>query len=500
MAYVGGYIRVAVHHNVSVVDHLLIDDVIVWGFDDKEVETIPELTVSRHPTLQEQLQISMESPDENSPSLTPPADSRPNVYQLRYSRNPILTATKWHLATPFTPRDLPAGSTFPVPSAPGAIDNALLKAPSAFQSYHVAAMVDDEVVNPSLICFPLAGECAVGSVSTQPLVGVDVISLGNVVATPGDTAIVSFTVRNTGEVTDGFGATATGSTAWVIDQEIMYLELAPSASGTIVARVAVPQSAGDGESDTITLTAISLSDPEVSDGAQAIVTVVGAPCVHLTDHASGNVRLSVTDQGTVGFLVDGDAPGSGFVFPRATGPNRLYIGGFMAATDTSYVLNRDYSRDPIDDWQPEVCLENGPIGPWNQAWRSRYTDGRHPSPRGLQVVESSYAWNDAPDDDYVIFVCSVASTSGDPVAGLHLGTFMDWDLDTGGGATSNSGATDANRDLIFMWREGGGDGAYVGMKVLYPRNANHLTFVHNPTYIYPQELSLGSRPLSLPDR
>ena len=490
----GGYIRIAVHHTVDkVIDHLIIDDVIVWGFDDREVETIAGLTVTRHPTLQEQLRISMQSPDENSP-FSPLADSRSNIYHLRYSRSPIQLSTEWNLATPFTPRDLPdgAGLVFPVPSAPGITDNARFKAPSAFQTYFVAAMVDDEVVNPSSICSQLAGECATGDVSTQPVVGVAVTSLGDVTAAPGETAIVSFTVQNTGEVEDGFGSLAVGSNAWTIDQDVVYLELLPNTSGIVPVRVAVPESAVDGETDTVTLTAISVSDPEVSDVARAVITVGGAPCVHLADHDPGNVRLSVTDQGTVGFLVDGEAPGSGFVSPLASGMNRLYIGGFMAATDTDYVLNRDYSRDPADDWQPAECLEVGPIGDWDQAWRSMYTDGGHPSPRGLQVVESSYAWDDAPNDDYVIFVCDVANTSGELITGLHLGSLMDWDLEPGDGYDSNSGATDADRDLIYMWRDGGGDGTYVGMKAFYPRNVAHPTFVHNPTYIYPQNYLLDS--------
>ncbi len=492
-AYVGGYIRIAVHHAVNtVVDHLLIDDVIVWGFDDQEVETIAGLTVTRHPTLQEQLRISMQSPNENSPSLTPPADGRSNIYHLRYSRNPIRISTEWDLAAPFTPRDLPTGIVFPVPSAPGITDNARFKAPSAFQPYFVAAMIDDEVVNPSYICSQLAGECASGDVSTQPVVGVAVTSLGDVTAAPGDIAIVSFTVQNTGEVEDGFGSLAVGSNAWTIDQDVVYLELLPNTSGIVPVRVAVPESAVNGEADTVTVVTISVSDPEVSDVARAVVTVGGAPCVHLADHEPGNVRLSVTDQGTVGFLVDGEAPGSGFVFPLASGMNRLYIGGFMAATDTDYVLNRDYSRDPIDDWQPAECLEAGPIGDWDQAWSSMYTDAGHPSPRGLQVVESSYAWDNAPNDDYVIFVCDVANTSGDLITGLHLGSLMDWDLEPGDGYNSNSGATDADRDLVFMWRDGGGDGTYVGMKAFYPRNVAHPTFVHNPTYIYPQNYLLDS--------
>ena len=223
-----------------------------------------------------------------------------------------------------------------------------------------------------------------------------------------------------------------------------------------------------------------------AESAEDCATIkYGSTCSHLADHVAGNVRFSVTNRGSLGFTGDIGGEGSGFVYPRTGGANRLYIGSFVAATDTSYVLNRDYSYDPVLDWEATGCLTQGPTGDWAESWAGVYTDAGHPSPRGLEVRQKSYAWADATNDDYLIIIYQVVNGGTQAIADLRLGCHMDWDLNPDGGSTQNAGASDADRRLIYMWREGGGDGVYVGVEALLPRTPPTMNFVHNPTHVYP---------------
>lgn len=210
-----------------------------------------------------------------------------------------------------------------------------------------------------------------------------------------------------------------------------------------------------------------------------------APYLLVADHDAGNLRFSVTTRGMLGYLGGDQAQGSGFMFPTNTpsGVNRLYMGSLWAGTDATYLCNGDYGMNPSPDWVRERALDALVIEEADQAWEGRYYDAGHPSTRGLMIEQRSYAWATSPEDGYVIVSFEAVNTGANPIAGLWLGPFMDWDLDAGGGFDQNIGVVDAGRDLIYMWRPSGGDGAHVGIKALSHRPAAQMSFIHNPTYV-----------------
>ncbi len=64
------------------------------------------------------------------------------------------------------------------------------------------------------------------------------------------------------------------------------------------------------------------------------------------------------------------------------------------------MLDRDYGADPMQDWLRERSLTVGESGLADQEWEGVYYDAGHPSSRDLKVVQRSYAWAAAPDDEY----------------------------------------------------------------------------------------------------
>ena len=262
--------------------------------------------------------------------------------------------------------------------------------------------------------------------------------------------------------------------------------------GTALLTYRAPDDA-EGMHEDVLISAYNKSDMgENQPQDQGVVTIEVPTCDRdIADHDVGRIRFSVTDQGICGFLGSPDSAGSGFVFPSAGGRNRLYIGGLWAGTSPSYVLNRDYVADPVKDWNPATCVtsDNGPGNPYfdaDQAMRSVFTDGGNPAPRGLRVTQRSYAWSSSPNDEYVILVYDVVNLGANSLDDLWVGQFMDWDLDVGN-LEDNTGSIDTSRDLIYMWRPSGGDGARVGVKALSHRGVPQFSFIQNSTYVWPQE-------------
>jgi hypothetical protein len=230
-------------------------------------------------------------------------------------------------------------------------------------------------------------------------------------------------------------------------------------------------------------------DTLVTAEADGMVRVEGAPCTHVADHDAGRVRLSVTDWGTCGFRDGTQEEGSGFVYPKDAGPNRLYVGGLWAATDTSYVLNRDFDADPEKDFETEQCLVLGQqldsIAA-DQSGLAVFDDSGHPRSRGLRITQRSYAWADSVNDDYVVLVYDIRNETGDAIPALWVGLYMDWDLDPDIPTNFNEGRADSSRSLVYMWRTEAGDGARVGVKSLSHHWNLNMSLVNNPTYVWPE--------------
>lgn len=253
-------------------------------------------------------------------------------------------------------------------------------------------------------------------------------------------------------------------------------------------RVRVPDDAPDGAIVDFTLNVSGYG----ACGTWAFSDTVHAePCVHIVDHDAGGVRFSVTDQGIAGFLDGTQAVGSGFVFPKSGGTNRLYIGSLWAATDSTYALNRDYAPDPAVEWATIGCLALRSGQPGDPLLADEiaiggFDDAGAAAPRGLVVLQRSYAWSAPPNDDYVILTYDVVNAATETLRDLWLGLFMDWDLDGPTGYEENRGRVETDRDLVYMWRPSGGDGAHVGIRSLTHTHPLQMSLIHNPTYVWPR--------------
>ena len=91
----------------------------------------------------------------------------------------------------------------------------------------------------------------------------------------GGQATYAFPVTNMGDYTDTFTLTLTGGVWPSMLSMTTTTALEPGASQTVTLTVDIPTGATTGNTDTLTITAISMLDPGVSDSAMATTTAVG---------------------------------------------------------------------------------------------------------------------------------------------------------------------------------------------------------------------------------
>jgi len=115
--------------------------------------------------------------------------------------------------------------------------------------------------------------CAAADYLLPPLAaGVSLTPNQTGVAEPGQTAVYSHTLTNSGHLTDTFHLTHHSSQGWAVSHPLS-LTLSTGQTATLVVSITVSPGAGDGAVETTILTATSASEPAIRDTAVDTTTV-----------------------------------------------------------------------------------------------------------------------------------------------------------------------------------------------------------------------------------
>ena len=216
--------------------------------------------------------------------------------------------------------------------------------------------------------------------------------------------------------------------------------------------------------------------------------VVGAPGVDYVTHDCGNVMFTVTRYGALGYMASSGNVGQGFRYPISSATH-LYYGSFCAGTDASYVVDRHYERNQVDDadWvttaSPDGMIRMYEPGPHNrdEYTTARYDDTGHPVPRGLVCDQFTWAWDDPTANDFVIMKFDMHNEGAATITDLYASIIIDFDI---GSMTNNQGSSEAARNLTWMYVST----PYVGVEILDPPRtvpAVNLSLIDHATYVYP---------------
>ena len=223
------------------------------------------------------------------------------------------------------------------------------------------------------------------------------------------------------------------------------------------------------------------------------------PCSALplwADHDVGEIVLTLTAEGTIGFLTGDEWEGSGLRYPRE-GENLLWVGGLWVGESETYVANRDYEADPNREWRvsssPDGHIVIDENGISHQDIHASYSDSAATQPRGLFVEQESWAYAvNSAATDLVIVHYRVLNLGNFPLSDLYAGIFMDLDIPD---ASRNTGGVDADLDLTYMTGHPDSAAVYAGVQVLQGQGeppVSNLTLINNPSYVWPNAYILDA--------
>lgn len=207
------------------------------------------------------------------------------------------------------------------------------------------------------------------------------------------------------------------------------------------------------------------------------------------DIENGALRLTVTDQGILGYMEAGGR-GSGLQAPPGA-LSTLFTGGFWAGDSPSYVGSRDFTADPDPDWfvcsdptgyvepypgfpvdwLPDLALSDGMV-------ITAYDDAYSSQSRGWLVGQASVAYPDPPFDRFALLFYRFSNLGEVAADGLYLGEYLDLDI---GEFTLNWGDTDYDRQMVYMYEDMAAQ--HVGLRLLGAEPAN-LSLVRNDEFVY----------------
>jgi len=311
---------------------------------------------------------------------------------------------------------------------------------------------------------------------------------GDEVLDPGGLSEMAFLFQNVSTVADAIGVTGTLAVVanpyvTVVDGEGAFPDIAKlggwgdNAGDPFI--LAVDEAAPQGYEFTMLLT--------ISSGAEFSRTFDLPWYVGLPDwrtHTIGDIFLTVTDQGIIGYMDQSHTEGDG-MGPHDGGTG-LYVGSFWVGNGLDYVCNRDFSGDGADlyEWvkseDPNGRVRDLGAAASDETFRAIFTDGGHPDPKPLSVEQTSFAFSGAGNNEFVVLEYKVTNHGPTSLTNFHTAVFCDFDI---GDSGANEGGTDPARNLTYLYASGG---PYYGITLLGEDNARNLTLVNNPQYVYPE--------------
>ena len=311
---------------------------------------------------------------------------------------------------------------------------------------------------------------------------------GDGILDPGEVSAYAFELKNVSPVFDAQGVTATLA---VVPNSYVTVSDGTATFPNIPMNGGVSDNTGDPFSLTVAAGApqgyaftmmLTVNSGTYFERTFEIPWYVGLP--DWRTHNVGNVYLTVTDQGIIGYMDQNGTTGDGMGY--LDGGSGLFIGSFWAGTDVNYICNRDFSGNGTETYEWEVSENpNGRVADLgtagsDQTFKAIFSDNGHASPKPLVVEQTSFAFSGLGENEFVILEYKMINEGSSNLTTLFNGVFCDFDI---GDSAANMGETDPSRNLTYMYAAGG---PYFGIALIGPGGtALNLTMINNPVYVYP---------------
>lgn len=185
-----------------------------------------------------------------------------------------------------------------------------------------------------------------------------------------------------------------------------------------------------------------------------------------------DVYTSITSKGRIGYNLDGQQQGLGFIYQLPTPENLLYEMSLMIGASSTKVADmfRGGSSGDTDFGTVSRVYEVTPSVVSNFDADGKFNDAPNAGgPIPVEVHHSAYAWVSPGDRKYIIVKYVIKNTGGSTLNNLYAGLLADWDITNAG---ANKSAYDATNKMGYVYMTGAG-GKYAAFKVLTSGGANH---------------------------
>lgn len=191
-------------------------------------------------------------------------------------------------------------------------------------------------------------------------------------------------------------------------------------------------------------------------------------------HTINNMKLCLTKDGNVGKKAQ--TYGSGLMIGTGT-VNNLYEGGLMIGTSNtkvSDVVRRGASPANVSDTDfvgLQAYTLNTPGAHSSQDGMGKFNDdGAGSNKIGVEVEAYSYAFNTAPDADYILIQYKIKNTSGVPLSNVYAGLFT-WMAPDGFFNSGNISRLSTANKLAYTYNTGVAN-RYLGLGLMTNQTMN----------------------------
>lgn len=206
---------------------------------------------------------------------------------------------------------------------------------------------------------------------------------------------------------------------------------------------------------------------EITDGSyifnDAFYIEVNKDYVDIT---TNNLDVSFNNYGRIGYTFTG--AGLGVEYKGSSSLIRD-MGVLLAVDETNVLSYEDYE---LLSFQPAVVNSLSSLSASSAQFTATgvLEDAWSPSPIGVKISQTAYAWNSTNNQDYIIYEYTIKNPTSVSMEDIYLGLFSDWDI---GNANNNQTGFESSRDLSYAFEPGG---LYGGIKALRTKKVNCYSF------------------------
>jgi subtilisin family serine protease len=225
---------------------------------------------------------------------------------------------------------------------------------------------------------------------------------------------------------------------------------------------------------------------------RSVSLMVGRLSPEIANHDAGSVLFTISNFGQYGLAPDGMNgawDGEGFKMPQA-GVNYLFEGALFIGDGPTRVSNgaRDESEIVSDHFVPMDSITLAEPGPFaDQEYYTAFNDQNAPEPLGVMVNQKTFAFADAPDDDYVISEYTITNVGDEDLDGVLVAHFEDWDMTWGVG--NDRVNFDRERNLGYEYNSSN----YRGQAVLSDPGVFSFMALDNEQHVYPPHFTMADK-------